>query len=74
VVGTSETIVASSVPSRTASVDQRSWSRTVVAAIALRIRMLSPPTCVSGSAQSHRSSVGWPSAVAEPSALHSQLP
>jgi hypothetical protein len=42
--------------------------------MALRSRIDSPPTWVSGSAHSQRSSLGCPSAAALPSALHSQLP
>ena len=53
---------------------KRSWTIAVVAVIALRRMIESPPTWESGSAQSQRSSASRPSAAHDPSALHSQLP
>ena len=58
----------------TRSVSKRSWTIAVVALIALRSTIDSPPTWDSGSAQSHRSAGSRPSATHDPSALHSQLP
>ena len=57
----------------TRSVSKRSWTIAVVAAMALRNRIESPPTCDSGSGTASAPR-GRAERDADPSALHSQLP
>src|SRR5215211_3163013 len=74
-VGTSETPVTPSCRAvATAPASNRSCRSTVVAWIAARTRMPSPPTWESGRQHSQRSSVGCPSAAAEAHAWAAQLP